>query len=84
MYSCNFIYMIILYVIYYTYFLCYFNQASHALRNSPGRLVSDLSDAVISHNISVAPCWMSSGVPFFDELWQWQIFTTEGELNMRK
>lgn len=56
MYSCNFIYMIILYVIYYTYFLCYFNQASHALRNSPGRLVSDLSDAVISHNISVAPC----------------------------
>lgn len=56
MYSCNFISMIILYVIYYTYFMCYFNQASHALGNSPGRLVSDLSDAVISHNISVAPC----------------------------
>ena len=68
---------------YYTYYMCYFNQASHALRNSTGRQVSDLSDAVISH-ISVAPCWMSSGVPSFDELWQWQIFTIEGEFNMRK
>lgn len=47
-------------IAYYTYYIYNFNQA---LRRTIGRLVSDFSDALISH-IFVVPCWGSSGVPF--------------------